>query len=132
MTPSEVSVPGSMRTRLALYEPECNGIVPEELLRGAIGVTMMVVIEGKPQLQPTSAKQQQQRAAEVKEIRRLPAVAKKELKETPWVSPEDLAKLPLAEQTKRADGGLEGEEGGGRGGGEPRVGDLSRCGRVAG
>ena len=27
-----------------LYEPECNGIVPEEMARGAIGVTMMVVI----------------------------------------------------------------------------------------
>ena len=39
--------------------------------------------------------------AEVKELRRLVAVAKKELRDTPWVSTEDLAKLPLAEQTKR-------------------------------
>ena len=37
----------------------------------------------------------------MKELRRLVAVAKKELRDTPWVSTEDLAKLPLAEQTKR-------------------------------
>ena len=56
---------------------------------------------GKPQLQQTSA-QQQQRAAEVKELRRLAAVAKKELADdTPWVSNEELANMPLAEQTKR-------------------------------
>ena len=45
----------------------------------------LYVQPGKPQLQQTSAKQQQQRAAEVKELRRLAAVAKKELRDTPWV-----------------------------------------------
>ena len=47
MVPSEVSVPGSLRTRLALHEPEsATGIVPEEMVRGAIGVTMLVVSLG--------------------------------------------------------------------------------------
>ena len=44
MAPSEVSVAGSLRTRLALHEPECYGLVPEETVRGTIAVTMLVVI----------------------------------------------------------------------------------------
>ena len=59
------------------------------------------VHSGKPPPQQASAKQQQQTAAEVKKLRRLAAVAKQELRDTPWVSPEDLAKLPPAEQTER-------------------------------
>ena len=54
---------------------------------------------GKPQLQQTTA-QQQQRAAEVKELRAKVSVAKKELAETPWLTPADMAKLPVAEQNR--------------------------------
>ena len=84
---------------------------------------------GKPPPQQAGAKQQQQRAAEVKELHRLAAVAAKELKASP--QPRRVGKA-AARRPDQADGSLEGEEGGGRGGGEPRVGDYSRCGWMAG
>ena len=36
----------------------------------------------------------------MKELRAKAAVAKKELAETPWLYPADMAKLPLAEQSR--------------------------------
>ena len=46
MALSEMSAAVSLRGRLARHEPDCNGLVPEEMVRGTIAVTMLVVIFG--------------------------------------------------------------------------------------